>query len=64
MNQLLNEGKIKRELDEKFKTKFYYVPEEVRKQIKTLIDNREFDKNIDKMTEEEVRETLKELMHG
>jgi len=64
LKELMRERKIAKDYDQHLDTIVYFVPATAQHLIKILIDNREFDEQIDKMTEEEAKETLKELIHG
>jgi hypothetical protein len=58
---LESEGKIAKKLSESTKRPVYYVPEEWKHEVRNVIDRREINQNIDKLTPEELVELRKEL---
>lgn len=64
LKELQKDDKIEKDYNKRLGAIVYFVPLSARGYIKTLIDNLEFDKNINDMTEQEAKETLKELIHG
>lgn len=63
LKELIVEEKVGKAFDNEGEVK-YFLKEKGKGVIKTMIDNQEFDDLIDSMTIEELKQTLKELIHA